>query len=66
VNPLIRRWFGASSHKGVKFLLRRNIETGFLDKKNILLAKFWFPITLPGRAGFVRIQQGGPNGLEDT
>jgi coenzyme PQQ precursor peptide PqqA len=33
VNPLIRRWFGANSHKGVKFLLRCNIETGFLDKK---------------------------------
>jgi coenzyme PQQ precursor peptide PqqA len=33
VNPLIHRWFGANSHNGVKFLLRRNIETGFLDKK---------------------------------
>jgi len=33
VNPLIHRWFGANSHKGVKFLLRRNIETGFWDKK---------------------------------
>jgi coenzyme PQQ precursor peptide PqqA len=33
VNPLIHRWFGASSHKGVKFLLHCNTETGFLDKK---------------------------------
>jgi coenzyme PQQ precursor peptide PqqA len=57
MNPLIHRWFGTCSHKRVKFFLRRNIEGGLLGIKKISLAKFWFRITLLGRAEFVRFQK---------
>jgi hypothetical protein len=65
VNPLIRRWFGANSHKGVKFLLRRNIEAEFWDEKIFCWRSFGSVLLYPvGRSSSGL--QGELNGLEDT
>jgi coenzyme PQQ precursor peptide PqqA len=57
MKPLIHHWFGARAHKRVKLLSHRNIRGRRPRIKKISLAKFWFRITLLGRAEFVRFHK---------
>ena len=53
MNLLILHWFEPAFAQARDYLLHRNIKLDFEIKK-ISLAKFWFRITLSGRAEFVR------------